>query len=146
MDIFSKAVSKLTDKSWRLDGEIPTTEAAFLAQFKIGVGLDETGSQIYSPDPADFGFTWEQLKDQTDVEATDPANQPFHTVSKITVINRLEALNKFDAALSVLKQDDHLYEKWSAVSHLRSNDSNAIALFTAIGCDPTVILAEELSQ
>lgn len=67
----------------------------------------------------------------------------YHTVSKITVINRLDAENKFEAALAALKTDDKLYEKWSAVSEIRSNDANAIALFTAIGCDPNEILATE---
>jgi len=82
------------------------------------------------------------LPDWTTIQA-EAANLAFHTVSKITVIRRLEALNKFDQALAALKQDDHLYEKWSAVNELQSNDVNAIALFTAIGCDPEEILAAE---
>ncbi len=144
MDVFTKAVKKLTDQPWRLNGEPPTSESEFLSRFKIGVGTDEQGSQIYSDDPTDFGFTWDQLNTQLQTEVADPANQPFHAVSKLTIIARLEAEGKFNAALAALKQDEAMYEKWSAVSELRSTDQNAIALFAAIGCDPAVILAEEL--
>lgn len=73
----------------------------------------------------------------------EAAKLTFHTVSKLTIITRLEEQNKFDEALVALKQDDLLYEKWSAVSELRSNDVNARALFAAIGCDPDAILAPE---
>lgn len=66
-----------------------------------------------------------------------------HAVSKVTVIRRLQAAGKFNAALNALKADPLLYEIWSAVLEIRSDDANARALFTAVGADPAVILAPE---
>lgn len=72
-----------------------------------------------------------------------PAYPGYHTVSKYLVITRLESANKFSQALSALKSDDLLYEKWSAVTEIRNTDQPARDLFTAIGLDPDVILAKE---
>ena len=69
------------------------------------------------------------------------APEPVCTVSKYTIITRLEQAGKFDEALAALKSDDLLYEKWSAVSEIKNTDQPARALFASIGLDPDVILA-----
>lgn len=69
------------------------------------------------------------------------SQQKYHEIAKLTVINRLEQAGKFNDALSALKADDLLYEKWSAVSVIRSDDAHARGLFSALGLDPDVILA-----
>lgn len=70
-----------------------------------------------------------------------PPTQPY-TISKYTIITRIQAAGKFEAALAVLKSDDLLYEKWSSVAVIMSNDQPARDLFAAVGLDPDVILAE----
>lgn len=67
----------------------------------------------------------------------------YHLVDKYTIIKRLEELNKFNEAISVLKSNELLYQKWLAVSKIRNDDQNARAMFTAIGLDPDSILAKE---
>lgn len=75
--------------------------------------------------------------------AHDAARRPVGTVSKVAIIRRLQAAGKFNAALTALKADPLLYELWSAMLEIRSDDANARALFTAVGADPAVILAPE---
>lgn len=65
-----------------------------------------------------------------------------HTVSKYTVIKRLEAAGKFDQALTLLEPDRLNLAKWNAILEVRSDDIQAIALITAVGLDPAVILAK----
>jgi hypothetical protein len=67
-----------------------------------------------------------------------------YEISKLTVIDRLAAASKFDAALAALKTNDLLYEQWSAAQFIRSDNADARALFTAVGVDPDVILAPEV--
>lgn len=72
----------------------------------------------------------------------EPTPGPY-PVSKYTIITRLDAAGKFADALTALKSDELLYEKWSAVSVIHSDDQPARDLFTAIGLEPDTILAKE---
>ena len=107
------------------------------------VRRDADGANI----PKDDGnYDW-----QTYVEwcaghvATVPPPTPpaVYVVSKLTVIRRLNAAGRFTAAVTVLRSNTLLYEMWSAVSELRSDDTQARALFAAVGADPNEILAPE---
>ncbi len=64
-----------------------------------------------------------------------------NSISKIDLINRLEAMNKFQEALQILKSDDLLYEKWSASSEIKTNDTNARNLLETLGLDPDKMLS-----
>lgn len=66
----------------------------------------------------------------------------YHMVSRYKIIKRLEAANKFNEALAVLKSDDLLYEKWQSLLEVRSDDTQARELFISIGLDPDVMLAK----
>lgn len=78
----------------------------------------------------------------TDAEITAVLGLPTpHIVSKVTIIRRLSAIGKFDVALAALKADALMYELWSAVPAIRSDDVQARTLFTAVGADADAILA-----
>ncbi len=65
----------------------------------------------------------------------------IETISKLDLINRLEALNKFQDALKILKSNELLYEKWSASSEIKTNDINARNLLETLGLDPDKMLS-----
>ncbi len=65
----------------------------------------------------------------------------IETISKLDLINRLEALNKFQDALKILKTNELLYEKWSASSEIKTNDINARNLLETLGLDPDEMLS-----
>lgn len=65
----------------------------------------------------------------------------IETISKLDLINRLEALNKFQDALKILKSNELLYEKWSASSEIKTNDINARNLLETLGLDPDEMLS-----
>lgn len=65
----------------------------------------------------------------------------IETISKLDLINRLEALNKFQDALKTLKSNELLYEKWSASSEIKTNDINARNLLETLGLDPDEMLS-----
>lgn len=69
-------------------------------------------------------------------------NNNVHAISKLELIKRLEAVDMFNDALSILKADDLLYEKWSAASEIRQDDVNARALFLNLNLDPDVMLGK----
>lgn len=68
---------------------------------------------------------------------------PPHRVSKATVIARLIAVGKLDAAEAALAQDRSAYWRFQAAQELASDNAEARALLTAIGADPEAILAPE---
>lgn len=84
--------------------------------------------------------TDEEIEAEAEVQRQKASN-PAWSVSKLTIINRLSAAGKFEVALTALRADALLYEKWLAVSALRSDDVNARALFTAVGADADAMLA-----
>lgn len=65
----------------------------------------------------------------------------IETISKLDLIHRLEALNKFQDALKILKSNELLYEKWSASSEIKTNDINARNLLETLGLDPDEMLS-----
>lgn len=64
----------------------------------------------------------------------------YHLVDKYTIIKRLEESGKFEIAISALKSNELLYQKWLAVKEIKSNDEKARNLFEEIGLDPNIIL------
>ena len=64
------------------------------------------------------------------------------TIDKLVLINRLEALDRFEDALAILKADDLLYEKWSAAAVIQQTDKNARNLLETLGLDPDLLLGE----
>ncbi len=65
-------------------------------------------------------------------------------VSKATIVDRLQAAGKLDAARAALDaQDLYTRERWNSRSAIYADDVTAIALLQAIGADPAVILAPE---
>ena len=100
---------------------------------------------IFSEVDDDYeSIIWDDPRAQPSAADVEAANgTPVHDVSKFTIITRLVEANKFAEALAALKADDLLYEKWSTVQVVHSNDQAARDLFTAIGLDPDVILAFE---
>ena len=61
--LFYESIQSLNpeNKGWKIQRP-PDSEEYFLANFNIQVGFDEEKlSAIWSNDPADFGFTWDEL-------------------------------------------------------------------------------------
>lgn len=88
-------------------------------------------SPVSSATPEQIAAAWAALV----------AFTPYHLVPKIIVMRRLQALGKLEDAINALRADIVLYELWSAVSEIRSDDPNARALLMAIGAKPDDILA-----
>jgi len=70
----------------------------------------------------------------------DPAAQE-RRLSKIVLIDRLEAAGLFEAALSALKSNPLLYERWQASKGVDVNNDQVIGLITAIGGDAKTLLS-----
>lgn len=68
-------------------------------------------------------------------------NIKVHSISKLELIKRLEAMHKFKDALKILKSDELLYEKWSAASEIKIDDKNARNLLEVLGLEPDAILS-----
>ena len=68
--------------------------------------------------------------------------QPRRTVLKSVIISRLIAAGKIEAAKAALEQDASAYARWWAPDRpaIYHDDPDAIALLTAIGADPDVVL------
>ena len=75
--LFYESIQSLNpeNKGWKIQRP-PDSEEYFLANFNIQVGFDEEKlSAIWSNDPADFGFTWDELVIETKrLEAEYEAN------------------------------------------------------------------------
>lgn len=76
------------------------------------------------------------------IRRTKNKNTQLNSISKLELINRLETVNKFQDALKILKSNELLYEKWSASTEIKTNDSNARNLLDSLGLDPDVILSK----
>jgi hypothetical protein len=75
MNLCHQAISALTQNSFELLGE-PTTEQEFLLAYKEGIGVDETGTVIFSSDPADFSVTWSEVNaKKSELESDHTAKQ-----------------------------------------------------------------------
>lgn len=69
-----------------------------------------------------------------------------HTISKLTMVNRLIEASLFTAAMAALGEPgDPSYERWSAASVVHSDNVEIRTLLTAIEADLDVILAPEVA-
>lgn len=76
----------------------------------------------------------------------DPADQPAaerRKVLKSTVVARLIATGKINAAFAALNANKAAFARWFSPDHpaVYADDPEALALLAAIGADPAVILA-----
>jgi len=67
------ALDNLGISDWSFKGDDPTTEEEFNKNFRKVVAKDESGANILSSDPKDFGVTWKQVSDEkTKLENAEP--------------------------------------------------------------------------
>ena len=67
---------------------------------------------------------------------------PVRYIAKLDIIDRLEAAGKFDAAMSALASTTaYKQARWNTATQIASDDPDVTAMLTAIGADPTTILA-----
>lgn len=72
----------------------------------------------------------------------EPVPTPPVIIPKRVIVDRLYAAGKLDAARAALDAADlYTQERWNCRDSIYSDDPTAIALLTAIGADPAVILA-----
>ena len=71
----------------------------------------------------------------------DPPDGPPREVSKLAIVDRLEAAGLRAAAKTALAQDDLRQDRWDNAVAVRADDADVRTLLTAIGADPDVILA-----
>ncbi len=72
------------------------------------------------------------------------ASPDVYEISKVTVIDRLEAAGKFDAVLAILQANTLQYERWQAVTTIKSDNAEVLAVLGAVGADVAIILAPEV--
>jgi hypothetical protein len=77
------------------------------------------------------------------IEVLRAANvPPYHQVPTRTIVDRLEAAGKLEAARSALDAASlYTRERWNNRQVVNADDPDANALLQAIGADPVVILA-----
>ncbi len=73
-----------------------------------------------------------------DIEAARVAS--IKEVRKLHIVDRLNALGKFDAAMSALNADALKKERWNAATMIAVDDSDFLALISALGVTMTQIL------
>lgn len=73
----------------------------------------------------------------------EPAPPPRRLISKSVIIERLHIAGKLVAAQAALNADAYARERWYAADKpaIYADDAEALALLTAIGADPEIILA-----
>jgi hypothetical protein len=64
-----------------------------------------------------------------------------YVLGKLLILDRLIAAGKADAAMTALDAAPLMRLRWDAAVEIYSDDADVIALLTAIGADPAVILA-----
>lgn len=100
--------------------------------------IERTGWTIES-DQAVAQYTLHELT-QEEIDA----RIPHWAVRKLLVIDRLQAIGLFDAAVQTIDSQSRLVqERWKAAVEIDHDDPTVTALLNAIGADPAVILAEE---
>jgi hypothetical protein len=75
--------------------------------------------------------------------APEPEEEPEVrvTIPRMEIIERLDALGKFEDALTALQSDAKLYQRWLALNDgVYIDDADMITLLTEIGVDPTTVL------
>jgi hypothetical protein len=70
-----------------------------------------------------------------------PPPPPPRLIDKLTIVDRLIAAGKIEAALSALASDAVTKARWDAAVHIDTTDPVVTGLLTAIGADPVAILA-----
>ena len=71
----------------------------------------------------------------------EPDPVPRWYVSRLVVVDRLEAAGKRIAAKQALSADDYQQDRWNAATEIASDDAGVRALLTSVGADPDQILA-----
>ena len=61
-------------------------------------------------------------------------------ISKLTIMNRLNAVGMLIQAISILNSDPVKSAKWNAATEIAINDPDVILVLTAIGIDPSAVL------
>ena len=63
------------------------------------------------------------------------------TLLKLSIVDRLQAAGKFNAAMSALSQDAYTLERWRSAIEINKDDQQVRALLTAVGADADSIMA-----
>lgn len=63
-------------------------------------------------------------------------------VSKEVIIDRLEAAGVLGAAITALKANPALRERWLAAPHIMSDNARFITFLSSVGADPAAVLAK----
>jgi hypothetical protein len=87
------------------------------------------------------GMTLEEFIDS--IENPTELVAPKRKIAKSVIISRLIEANKIGAARAVLDSNDAAYARWWAPDRpaIYYDDPEALALLTAIGADPEIIMA-----
>lgn len=63
------------------------------------------------------------------------------TILKLTIVDRLYAAGKFDAAMAALAQNAYQLERWRSAIEISKDDPQVRGLLIAVGANPDEILA-----
>jgi len=75
------------------------------------------------------------------LEEEEQAKAKHYLVPKLVIIDRLIAAGLLQPALDALSTDTVLKARWDACTSVYADDPAAVALLTAVGAEPAVILA-----
>lgn len=102
------------------------------------------GGYVVQTDEAQIGWRYENGVFTDPTPKPEPPPAPRRYVRKLLILDRLDAMGKFDDAMMALGGPGALaYERWSAADSIASDDIQVRMLLAGIGADPDVILAPE---
>ena len=73
--------------------------------------------------------------------APEPSPEPpVKEITKLTIVDRLIAIDKLSDALTVIESNATQKARWDAAMYIKIDDADVIAVLTAIGVDSSAIL------
>lgn len=73
-------------------------------------------------------------------DAVDEEIEPIKYISKLAIVDRLEAIGKRDLVKTALTNNEYANDRWNAATEIATDDPDVIMVLAAIGIDPDAVL------
>jgi len=80
------------------------------------------------------------IREGNEPDAADEEIEPIKYISKLTIVDRLEAIGKRALVKAALANNEYANDRWNAATEIAINDTQVIELLTACGIDAGTIL------
>jgi len=88
---------------------------------------------------ADLEFqNW--INEENIPDSADEEIEPIKYISKLTIVDRLEAIGKRELVKTALTNNEYANDRWNAATEIAVDDAQVIGLLTACGIDAGTIL------